>query len=115
MTAKERLIGPPVFVLVSLAWSDVVLSEVDPDAGFMEKRRAYIREVVLLDRGKWGIVVEFVLEEKELIGKEVLVDYDEIDDLDETPDGCLLIKTLEVPKVKRGDTVEITIRDRDRK
>jgi hypothetical protein len=69
-----------------------------------------------------GVLVFFVgrfykalLEEKELIGKEVLVDYDEIDDLDETSDGCLLIKTLEVPKVRRGDTVEITIRDRDRK
>ena len=81
----------------------------------MEKRKAYIKEIVLLARGKWGIVVDFVLEEKELIGKEVLVDYDAIDDLDETRDGCLLIKTREVPSVKRGDTVEITVRDRDRK
>ncbi|HTD14448.1 MAG TPA: hypothetical protein VK673_04680 [Chthoniobacterales bacterium] len=81
----------------------------------MEKRKAYINEVVLLGRGKWGIVVDFVLVEKELVGKEVLVDYDPIDDLDETPDGCLLIKTREVPSVKRGDTVEITVRDRDRK
>jgi hypothetical protein len=81
----------------------------------MEKRVSYIKEVVLLERGKWGIVVDFVLEEKELIGKEVLVGYDGIDDLDATPDGCLLIKTLEVPLVKRGDTVEITVRDRDRK
>jgi hypothetical protein len=81
----------------------------------MEKRKAYIKEVVLLDRGKWGIVVDFILEEKELIGKEVLVDYDAIDDLDATLDGCLMVKTLEAPLVKRGDTVEITIRDRDRK
>jgi hypothetical protein len=81
----------------------------------MEKRKAYIKEVVLLGKGKWGILVDFVLEEKELIGKEVLVDYDAIDDLDVTPDCCLLIKTLEVPLVKRGDTVEITVRDRDRK
>jgi len=81
----------------------------------MEKRKANIKEVVLLGRGKWGIVVDFGLEEKELIGKEVLVEYDAVDDLDETPDGCLLIKTLEVPLVKRGDTVEITVRDRDRK
>lgn len=81
----------------------------------MEKRKAYIKEVVLLERGKWGIVVDFVLEEKELIGKEVLVDYDATDDLDETPDGCLLIETLEVPLVKRGDAVEITVRDRNRK
>ena len=44
-----------------------------------------------------------------------LADYDGIDDLDETPGGCLVIKTLEVPLVKRGDTVEITVRDRDRK
>jgi len=81
----------------------------------MEKRKAYIKEVVLLEKGKWGIVVDFVLEEKELIGKEVLVEYDAIDDLDEAPDGYLLIKTLEVPLVKRGDTVEITVRGRDRK
>jgi hypothetical protein len=81
----------------------------------MEKRKAYIKEVVLLDRGKWGIVVDFILEEKELIGKEVLVHYDAIDHLDETRDGCLVIETLEVPLVKRGDTVEITIQDRERK
>jgi len=81
----------------------------------MEKRKAYIKEVVLLEKGKWGIVVDFVLEEKELIGKEVLVEYDAIDDLDEAPDGYLLIKTLEVPLVKRGDTVEITVRARGRK
>ena len=81
----------------------------------MEKRKAYIKEVVLLDKDKWGIVMDFILEEKELIDKEVLVGYHAIDDLDETRDGRLLIKTLEVPLVKRGDTIEITIRDRDRK
>jgi hypothetical protein len=81
----------------------------------MEKREAYVKEVILLDRGKWGIVVDFVLEEKQLIGKEVLVDYDEMDNLNETRDGWLMIETLEVPAVKRGDTIEITIRDRDRK
>jgi hypothetical protein len=43
----------------------------------MEKRKAYVKEVVLLDPGKWGIVMDFVLEEKELAGKELLVEYDE--------------------------------------
>lgn len=81
----------------------------------MEKRKAYVKEVVLLDPGKWGIVMDFVLEEKDLIGKELLIDYDETDDLNETRDGCLMIETLEVPVVKRGDMIEITIRDRTRK
>jgi hypothetical protein len=43
----------------------------------VEKHRAYIKDVVLLDPGKWGIVMDFVLEEKELAGKELLVEYDE--------------------------------------
>lgn len=81
----------------------------------MEKRKAYVKEVVLLDPGKWGIVMDFVLEEKDLVGKDLLIDYDETDDLNETRDGCLMIETLEVPMVKRGDTIEITIRDRSRK
>jgi hypothetical protein len=81
----------------------------------MEKRNAHVTDVVLLDRGKWGIVVDFVLEEKELIGKELLVDYGEMDDLNETRDGRLMIETLEAPAVKCGDTIEITIRDRTRK
>jgi hypothetical protein len=81
----------------------------------VEKRRTYIKEVVLLDPGKWGIVMDFVLEEKELRGKELLVDYDETVDLNESWDGCLMIETLEPPMVKRGDTIEITIRDRKRK
>jgi hypothetical protein len=81
----------------------------------MEKRKAYVKEVVLLDPGKWGIVMDFVLEEKDLVGKELLIDYDETDDLNETRDGCLMIETLEVPVVKRGDMIEITIRDRTRK
>ncbi len=75
----------------------------------MEKRKAYVKEVVLLDPGKWGIVMDFVLEEKDLIGKELLIDYDGTDDLNETRDGCLMIETLEVPVVKRGDMIEITI------
>jgi hypothetical protein len=81
----------------------------------VEKRRTYIKDVVLLDPGKWGIVMDFVLEEKELRGKELLVDYDETVDLNESWDGCLMIETLEPPMVKRGDTIEITIRDRKRK
>jgi hypothetical protein len=81
----------------------------------MEKRKAYVKEVVLLDPGKWGIVMDFVLEEKDLVGKDLLIDYDETDDLNETRDGCLMIETFEVPMVKRGDTIEITIRDRSRK
>ena len=81
----------------------------------MERRKAQIKEVVLLSRGKWGIVADFRLEEKELIGKELLVDYDEISDLHETPDGCLMIETLEVPVLKPGDTIQITIRARNRK
>jgi hypothetical protein len=81
----------------------------------METRKARVKEVVLLSRGKWGIVADFRLEEKELIGKEVLVDYDEINDIHETPDGCLMIETLELPIVRPGDRIEITIRDRSRK
>jgi hypothetical protein len=81
----------------------------------MEKRSAQIREVVLLHKGKWGIVVDFVLEEKELRCKEVLVDYQEVEDLHETPDGRLMIETLEQPSVKVGGSIEITIRDRSRK
>jgi len=53
----------------------------------MEKRKTYIKEVVLLDPGKWGIIMDFVLEDKQLVGKELIVDYDETDDLNETPDG----------------------------
>ena len=69
----------------------------------------------MLDKGKWGIVVDFVLEESKLAGKEVLIDYDEVEDLNETGEGRLMIETSEVPWVKRGDTIEITIRDRARK
>jgi len=39
----------------------------------MEIFKASIKEVVLLDKGKWGIVVDFVLEESKLLGKEVLI------------------------------------------
>ena len=81
----------------------------------MEKRRAYIKDVVLLDPGKWGIVMDFIIEEKELLGKELLVDYNETVDLNESWDGCLMIETFEPPMVKRGDTIEITIRERKRK
>jgi peptide deformylase len=59
--------------------------------------------------------MDFALEEKLLLGKELLVDYDETNDISESRDGCLMIETLEVPVVKRGDTIEITIRDRNRK
>ena len=81
----------------------------------MEKRILYVTGVVFLEPGKWGIVLDFVLEENQLIGKELLVDYDETVDLNEWRDGCLMIETLEAPMVKRGDTIEITIRDRKRK
>jgi hypothetical protein len=81
----------------------------------MEKRKAHVMAVVLLEPGKWGIVVDYVLDESKLVGKEVLVHYEEMDDLNETQDGFLMIETLEVPFIKRGDTIEITIRDRDRK
>jgi hypothetical protein len=69
----------------------------------------------LLDPDKWGIVTDFVVEENQLLGKELLVDYDETLDLNKWRDGCLVIATLEPPMVKRGDTIEITIRDRKRK
>lgn len=81
----------------------------------MEIFEASIKTVVLLDKGKWGIVLDFVLEESKLAGKEVLIDYDAVDDLNETGDSCLMIETSEVPWVKRGDTIKITIRDRARK
>ena len=80
--------------------------------GAMEIFKASIKTVVLLDKGKWGIVLDFVLEESKLAGKEVLIDYDAVDDLNETGDSCLMIETSEVPWVKRGDTIKITIRDR---
>ena len=81
----------------------------------MKKYKTFIKEVVLLNPGKWGIIMDFVLEEKLLLGKELLVDYDETHDISESRDGCLMIETLEVPIVKRGDTIEITIRERKRK
>jgi hypothetical protein len=81
----------------------------------MQKHKTLVKEVVLLNPGKWGIIMDFVLEEKLLLGKELLVDYDETDDISESRDGCLMIETLEVPVVKRGDTIEITIRNRNRK
>ncbi len=81
----------------------------------METCRTYVKDVILLDPGKWGIVTDFVLEENQLLGKELLVDYDETVDLNESRDGYLMIETLEPPMVKRGDTIEITIRDRKRK
>jgi hypothetical protein len=81
----------------------------------MEIFKASIKEVVLLEKGKWGIIVDFVLEESKLAGKEVLIDYDGVDDLNETGDSCLMIETSEVPWVRRGDTIKITIRDRARK
>jgi hypothetical protein len=84
-------------------------------SGRTEKYKASVRAVVLLDPGKWGIILDYVLEETKLIGKEVLVGYDEMEDLNESRDGFLMIETLEVPLIKRGDTVEITIRDRGRK
>jgi len=59
--------------------------------------------------------MDFVLEEKELVGKDLLVEYDETLEVNEWSDGCLMIETLEPPMVKRGDTIEITIRDRKRK
>ena len=52
---------------------------------------------------------------KLLAGKELLIAYDETEDISESWDGCLMIETREVPVVKRGDTIEITIRDRNRK
>lgn len=81
----------------------------------METSKTYVKDVILLDPGKWGIVTDFVLEENQLLGKDLLVDYDETIDLNESRDGCLMIETLEPPMVKRGDTIEITIRDRKRK
>ena len=63
----------------------------------MEKRKAYVREVVLLHPGKWGVVTDFVLEEKLLLGKELLVDYDEMDDLNEALDGCLMMRPSKCP------------------
>lgn len=80
----------------------------------METLETIVKEVILLVPGKWGIVMDFVLG-KELHGKELLIDYDETDDVSETRDGCLMIETLEVPVVKRGDTIKITIQNRNRK
>ncbi len=60
----------------------------------MEIFKASIKEVALLDKGKWGMGVDFVLEESKLVGKEVLIDYDEVDDLNETGDGCLMNRDL---------------------
>ena len=79
------------------------------------KHKTFVKEVILLSPGKWGIIMDFVLEEKLLAGKELLIEYDETEDISESWDGSLMIETLEVPVVKRGDTIEITIRDRNRK
>ena len=65
----------------------------------MEIFKASIKEAVLLDKGKWGIVMEFVLEEGKLVGKEVLIDYDEVDDLNETGDGCLMTEN-QSPRIR---------------
>lgn len=81
----------------------------------MQKYKTFVKEVILLNPGKWGIIMDFALEKKHLLGKELLVDYVETDDISESRDGCLMIETLEVPVVQRGDTIEITIRDRKRK
>jgi butyrate kinase len=78
----------------------------------MEKRKANVKAVVLLNPGRWGIVLDYVLEENKLIGKNLHISYDEMEDLNETHDGFLMIETLEVPMIKRGDTIEITIRNR---
>ena len=81
----------------------------------MQKYKTFVKEVILLNPGKWGIIMDFVLEEKQLAGKELLIEYDETEGISESWDGCLMIETLEVPVVKRGDKIEITIRDRNRK
>jgi hypothetical protein len=81
----------------------------------MEKHKTVVKDVILLNPGKWGIVVEFFLQEKELFGKDLLIDYDETDDVSESREGYLMIETLEVPIVKRGDTIEITIRDKKKR
>jgi hypothetical protein len=81
----------------------------------MEIFKAAVKHVVLLDKARWGIVVDFDLDESKLAGKEVLIDYDGIDDLSEYNDGCLMIETSEVPWLRRGDTIKITIRERVRK
>jgi len=65
----------------------------------MQKYKTFVKEVILLNPGKWGIIMDFVLEEKLLLGKELLVDYDETDDISEARDGCLMIETLVVPVV----------------
>jgi hypothetical protein len=56
----------------------------------------------LLNPGKWGIVVDFVLEEKQLLGKDLLVDYDETDDISESRDGCLMIETSKCPPLNEA-------------
>jgi hypothetical protein len=69
----------------------------------------------LLEPDKWEIVIDFVPEEKQLIGNDLLIDCDETISLNESRDGFLMIETVEAPVVKRGDTIEITIRDRQQK
>ncbi len=81
----------------------------------MEKYKTLVKDVILLNPGKWGIVVKFLLQEKELLDKQLLIDYDETDDFSESREGYLMIETLEVPIVKRGDTIEITIRDKKKR
>jgi hypothetical protein len=103
------------FYLDKLSCSSLRVAGSNETDRLTEKLKTYVKNVVLLEPGKWGIVMDFVLEEKELIGKELLVDYDETVDLNESREGCLMIETLEAPMVKRGDTIEITVRDRKRK
>jgi hypothetical protein len=38
----------------------------------MDKFKTYVKDVVFLDPGKWGIVMDFVLEEKQLLGEDLI-------------------------------------------
>jgi hypothetical protein len=53
----------------------------------MHKHKTFVKEVILLNPGKWGIIMDFALEEKLLLGKELLVDYEETNDISESRDG----------------------------
>jgi hypothetical protein len=81
----------------------------------MEKRAAQVRKVVLIESGKWGIIVDFVLEEKELVGKDLRVDYPEMNELNESAEGYLMIETVQPPVIRSGETIDITIRERSRR
>ncbi|MBV9391089.1 MAG: hypothetical protein JOY96_04270 [Verrucomicrobia bacterium] len=78
----------------------------------MRKLNLPVKEIVELKDGGWGIVLDFVLEDNTSSEEELLVNYRIVDDLSETDEGYLVVETLAAPTVKQGDSIEVSIQDR---